>query len=394
MRAEILSVGSEILLGDIVDTNTQYLAQRLSALGIDLFFSTSVGDNRARLVECLKRAIDRSDLVLTTGGLGPTEDDVTRESIADLFGETPQVDGQMARLLREFFKRRGIEMTDNNLKQASLIPSARAVPNARGTAPGWWVEKDGHVVIAMPGPPGELHHMWENEIERALRRDGAVIQSRTIKLFAISESKVDALLTGLTPSKNPTVAVYAKQDGIHVRITAKAASEEQATRAIAPVETEVRRLMGESVWGTDDDTQETVVVDLLRACGATVGVFETVTGGQLSSMLAGAADASTVLKGSLVVLEDMTVEPVELAERAREHFSADMGVATAGLVVSDAEPPMYEVCVAVSWPAREIETTGTYRSRLHRVRTLGAYYALHELRRALSGVQSPESGVN
>jgi nicotinamide-nucleotide amidase len=384
MRAEILSVGSEILLGDIADTNTQYLAQRLSALGIDLFFSTTVGDNRGRLLDCLKRAIARSDLVLTTGGLGPTDDDVTRESIADLFGETPEIDEHIARLLRAFFKRRGIEMTDNNLKQASLIPSARAVRNERGTAPGWWVEKDGHTVIAMPGPPGELHHMWEHEIEPTLRRDGTIILSRSIKLFAISESKVDSLIADLTPSNNPTIGVYAKQDGIHIRITAKAGSESEAARAIVPVEAEVRRLLGEFVWGADDDTQESVVVNLLRAHGVTIGVYETVTGGQVTSMLTGAPEVSTVLKGALVVPLNPNREPLELARLAREEFSSDIGVATSGSVMSDAEPPMYELQVAVSWPARSYETTATHRSRPYRVRTLGAYYALHELRRALS----------
>jgi nicotinamide-nucleotide amidase len=384
VRAEILSVGSEILLGDIVDTNTQYLAQRLSALGIDLFFSTTVGDNRARLVECLRRAVDRSDIVLTTGGLGPTDDDVTREAIADLFGETPQVDERTANLLRGFFKRRGIEMTDNNLKQASLIPSARAIPNARGTAPGWWAEKDGHIIIAMPGPPGEMHYMWENEIEPALPLDAAVIRSRTIKLFAISESKVDELISDLTPSQNPTVAVYAKQDGIHVRITSKSANSDEAAMAIAPVEDEVRKLMGEHVWGADDDTQEGVVVDLLRVHGATVGVYETVTAGQFTAMLAGAPDVSSVLKGSLVVPDASEDVPNVLAAKAREQFSADIGLATVGAVMSDSEPAMYEINVAISWPSRGVETTGTYRSRPHRVRTLGAYYALHELRRALS----------
>ena len=384
MRAEILSVGSEILLGDIVDTNTQYLAQRLSALGIDLFFSTTVGDNRGRLVECLQRAIGRSDIVLTTGGLGPTDDDVTRESIADLFGETPEVDEVTADLLRGFFNRRGIEMTDNNLKQASLIPSARAIPNARGTAPGWWAEKDGHIIIAMPGPPGEMHYMWEHEIEPALPLDAAVIRSRTIKLFAISESKVDELISDLTPSQNPTVAVYAKQDGIHVRITAKSPNSDEAAMAIAPVEDEVRRLMGEHVWGTDDDTQEGVVVNALRTHGATVGVYETVTAGQFTAMLAGAPGVETVLKGSLVVPGVNDDNPAALASKAREQFSADIGVATVGAVMSGAEPAMYEILVAISWPARGFETTGKYRSRPHRVRTLGAYYALHELRRALS----------
>jgi nicotinamide-nucleotide amidase len=236
----------------------------------------------------------------------------------------------------------------------------------------------------MPGPPGELHYMWEHEIEPTLRLDGTTILSRTIKLFAISESKVDSLIAALTPSNNPTVGVYAKQDGIHIRITAKAGSGIEAARAIVPVETEVRRLLGEYVWGAGDDTQESVVVDLLRSREATVGLYETITGGQVASMLSGAPYFAEVVRGALVVPEAPASQPLELAELAREHFSSDIGVATVGSPMSDAEPTMSELQVAVSWPARKINTVETYRSRPHRVRTLGAYYALHELRRALS----------
>ena len=286
MRAEIICVGSELLLGDITDTNTRYLALRLSGLGIDLHYSTTVGDNRARLVDCLRRAMRRSDIVLTTGGLGPTDDDITREAIADLFGETAIVDEALARALREFFALRGIDMTPNNLKQASLIPSAQGIANTRGTAPGWWVRRAGRSVIAMPGPPGEMQHMWESEIEPRLQRSDSVIRSRTLKLFNISESMVDNLLKPLTPSSNPTVAVYAKQDGIHVRITAKADDDATALRAIEPVEKEVRSALGEFLWGTDSDTQESVVAALLTSRGTTVAIAEAVTSGHLSALLA------------------------------------------------------------------------------------------------------------
>src|SRR5829696_32832 len=160
MKAEIISIGTEILLGDILDTNGNYLAQRLPALGIDLYFTHQIGDNRDRLTELLRTAWSRSDLILTTGGLGPTEDDVTREAICALLDEAPHVDPDLERELREFFTRRGVPMPERNLKQAWLTPSTRAIPNPRGTAPGWWVEKDGHIVIAMPGPPAEMARMW------------------------------------------------------------------------------------------------------------------------------------------------------------------------------------------------------------------------------------------
>ncbi len=389
MRAEIICVGSELLLGDITDTNTRYLAQRLSGLGIDLHYSTTVGDNRARLVDCLGRALGRSDIVLTTGGLGPTDDDITREAIADLFGETATVDEALARALREFFALREIKMTPNNLKQASLIPSARAVPNARGTAPGWWVTRDGRSVIAMPGPPGEMQHMWESEIEPRLQRSDSVIRSRTLKLFNISESLVDSLLKPVTPSSNPTVAVYAKQDGIHVRITAKAANDAGALQAIEPVETDVRRALGEFIWGSDSDTQESVVAVLLTSRGTTLAIAEAVTGGHLTSLLAAAPGSESFFRGALIMprLDGAPANEedcVAMARQALQQFGADMGLAVLGCAVEGTDEPMNEIVVAIVGPSKERVTTGVYRSRPHRVRSLGAYYGLHELRRALS----------
>ena len=386
MQAEIICVGTELLLGDIVDTNTQYLAQRLSSRGIDLFYSTTVGDNRPRLVDALKRGLSRSDLVLTTGGLGPTDDDVTRESIAEVFDEDLRVDDKLAADLRMFFNLRGLEMTENNLKQASLIPSARSVRNVRGTAPGWWVEKGGRTVIAMPGPPGELHRMWQDEVEPALQSTDSNIESRTLKLFAISESRVDELLRPLTPSSNPTVAVYAKQDGIHVRITAKASGHGTTARLIAPVEEEARRLLGESLWGSGDETQEQVTMKMLRRRRLTLGLIETSTAGQLTLMLAGVPDTGGVFKGARVI-PDRPLKATEVESLAREaidEFGVDVGLATGGVATADAEMPMQDVHISIVYPAASATATRSHRSRPFRVKMLGSYYAMHELRRFLT----------
>src|SRR6266540_2824817 len=178
MKAEIISIGTEILLGEIVDTNSAYVAARLPALGIDLYYKHTVGDNLDRLVEVIRRARDQNDLVICTGGLGPTEDDLTREAIAVVHGETPQMDPDLEADLRSLFQRRGqTSMPERNLKQAWLIPSARAIPNPRGTAPGWWAERDGKIVIAMPGPPAEMNRMWEEEVALELlsRHPGTVL---------------------------------------------------------------------------------------------------------------------------------------------------------------------------------------------------------------------------
>ncbi len=385
MRAEIVCVGTELLLGDIADSNTQYLARRLSALGIDLLYSTTVGDNMPRLVETLRRAISRSELVLTTGGLGPTDDDVTREAIADVLGETPVVDEQLANDLRNFFALRRMEMTANNLKQASLIPSARAVRNVRGTAPGWWVQKNGRTIIAMPGPPGELHTMWENEVEPALQHTGFVIASRTLKLFAISESRVDELLHPLTPSANPSVAVYAKQDGIHVRITAKSVDHDSAMRLMAPVEADARRLLGDALWGVDNDTQEQVTGAMLVERGLTLALAESITCGYLTAMLNGTTDVELFFRGSLIVPSLQTpAEVTALARRAAGQFDADIGLGTGGQLIAGSDPPVMDVHIAIVLPAASSEATALHRSRPFRVETLGSYYALHELRRFLT----------
>ncbi len=385
MRAEIICVGSELLLGDIADTNTQYLARRLSGLGIDLFYSTSVGDNLTRLVDCLQRAFSRSDLVLTTGGLGPTDDDLTREAIAALVGETPSVDETLAAELRRFFESRRVEMTANNLKQAWLIPSARAILNERGTAPGWWVTKGAGQIIAMPGPPGEMHHMWENQIEPGLADGVSIIRSLTLKLFDISESRVDVLLKELTPAANPTVAIYAKQDGIHVRITAKASNPEAAMQAIRPVETEARRLLGDAVWGSDGDTQESVTGSLLASRELTLGLGETITCGQTATLLGAVPGSERWFRGALVLpsREGGGEAALELAHTAAGQFGADIGVGVSGWAVGDSGSALDELYVAVVQPGVGLVRTGEYRSRHQIVRTLGAYYALHLLRSVL-----------
>src|SRR5947199_2318349 len=266
MRAEIISCGTELLLGHITDTNATYLAQSLASLGIDLYFVSQVGDNQGRIVETLKRAWERSDLVIITGGLGPTEDDLARESISAMLGETMQVDPVLEAELRAMFAARNSAMPERNIKQATLIPSAQALPNPRGTAPGWWVEKDGHIFVAMPGVPREMYYMWEQEaIPRLRPYTGGLIFTRILRVSGLGESAVEERLDGLIHSTNPTIATYAKSDAIDVRITAKAATREEAERQVAEMEVKVRRILGHHIFGTDKVTLQSVVGELLLA---------------------------------------------------------------------------------------------------------------------------------
>src|SRR6184192_1942569 len=198
VRAEIISCGTELLLGHITDTNATFLAQSLSALGIDLYFVSQVGDNLGRIVDTLKRAWERSDLIIMTGGLGPTEDDLARESISTLLGETMQVDPKLETELRNMFAGRNAYMPERNIKQATLIPSAQALPNPRGTAPVWWVEKDGRIIVAMPGVPREMYRMWEEEVIPRLRSyTGALIFTRILRVSGLGESSVEERLDSI-----------------------------------------------------------------------------------------------------------------------------------------------------------------------------------------------------
>ncbi len=302
MRAEIISIGTELLLGEITDNNAPFLASQLPLLGIDLYWISQVGDNQARLVEVLKRAWQRSELILTTGGLGPTEDDLTREAIAELLGEKLETEPVLEGEIRGFFAQRGIEMPLSNIKQAALVPSAYPIHNIRGTAPGWWVERDGRILIAMPGPPGEIQHMWHEEILPRLHRcsTGAIIFSKTFKTFGLSEAAVGELVSPLLSSANPTLAVYAKTDGIHLRLTAKAGSQKQAGKMIVDSEAGIRAILGEYIWGTDSETLEAVIGHLLVKKGLSLAVMESCTGGLLATTITDVSGSSTYFKGGLV----------------------------------------------------------------------------------------------
>jgi nicotinamide-nucleotide amidase len=303
MKAEILSIGTELLLGQIVDTNANYLAQQLPALGVDLYYVSQIGDNQARLVAALAQALDRSDVIITTGGLGPTEDDLTREAIAELMGEQLEVQPQLETELRAFFARRGRTMPARNVKQASTIPSGTYLPNPIGTAPGWWVERNGKVIVSMPGVPHEMHKMWAEQAEPRLARllTGGAIVSRLLKLAGIGESHAEELLGDLTHSANPTLATYAKQDGIHLRLTAKAPTRLEAEALLDAFEPRVRETVADYVYGGEQDSLPAVVGGLLRARGLRLAVAESATGGQLASLVTEAPGASDYFVAGYVV---------------------------------------------------------------------------------------------
>jgi nicotinamide-nucleotide amidase len=377
MRAEIISIGTEIMLGEIVDTNAAHIASALPEFGIDLMYVTQVGDNPGRFEEVVARAWGRSDYIFMTGGLGPTEDDITRETVGKTLGEELYLDEEQERIVRGFFAGRGAaNMPERNLKQAMLIPSARAIPNPRGTAPGWWVERDGKVIAVMPGPPSEMTRMWEHEVAPELeRRADSILVSRTLKTTGIGEGTVDEMLSPLLKGTNPSIGIYARADGVHARISAKAPTREEAWHLIHPVEEEARAILGPSIWGVDDQSLASAVGQMLEEQRLTIALMESATGGALANAFTDYEGASSYFKGSLVtytaeakIAQGVPAELIAMhgvisretseamAKAVRERLGSDLAIAITGIAGGEeveGQPP--GTMHIVLWDGNEAE---------------------------------------
>jgi len=352
LKAEIMGIGTELLMGELTDTNSAWIAGRLPALGIELQWVSIIGDDLPRLTEAFKQGMKRSDIIFTTGGLGPTQDDLTREAIAAAFGETPVIQQEVVDDLERYFAARGGPMPQHNIKQANLIPSARFVPNPNGTAPGWWAERDGKIVICMPGPPAENRSMWEEQIEPQLAEliEDEVTITRNIKTFGMSEGAVDEIVSEFFGVENPYLGIYSKADGIHLRVIARAKDSQSAQAMIVPVEKAIHERLGEYVWGYDDDTPAEAAGRSLLENGLSLAVIEMCTGGALTNSITDVPDSLTYFKGSTVaydgaalsangvpakVMEKHGVVSQEtanaMAETVRQRFNADLGIAVTGV---------------------------------------------------------------
>jgi nicotinamide-nucleotide amidase len=408
VKAEIIAIGTEILLGEIVDTNSAWIAQRLPELGIDLNYNSVVGDNRGRIDETLKRAWDRSDLIITTGGLGPTDDDMTREGICALLGEEPYVDPDLEAYLRSFFASRNFPMPESNIKQAWLISCGRAIPNPRGTAPGWWVERDGRIIVSMPGVPTEMERMWENEVAPELERrsDGQVLVTRTIKTVGIGEGTVDEMARPLYNTPGVGIGTYARADGVHLRVGAKAASREEAWHLILPVEQELERIFGLSIWGKDEDTLEGSIGQMLQDRNQTLSAMESCTGGLFASVVTDVPGAAQFFKGGIVsywtdmkmeegvdpqVIDDYGVISPEtalaMAKTVRERLNTDYGLGITGVAGPDPQEgkPPGTVHVGVAGPDGEGTISMSMNQGRQAVKRRAVTTALLLIRRALMG---------
>lgn len=303
MVVELISVGTELLLGNIINTNAAYLAQQCANLGLSCYYQSVVGDNAGRLEGTLRTALERSDIVILGGGLGPTQDDLTKEVTARVLGLELTEDAHTRERIRTYLETAGFTITENNWKQALVPVGAKVVDNENGTAPGLIIEKGGRHVILLPGPPNELKPMFEKDIYPYLNElEPGVIYSRTVKVCGVGESIAETMIRDLIDGQsNPTIATYAKAGEVHLRVTAKAENEKEARKLVKPVVKELKSRFGNNIYTTDTEvTLEKSVIDLLAANHLTVSTAESCTGGLLSARLINVPGASEVFKSGYV----------------------------------------------------------------------------------------------
>ena len=409
ISCEVVAVGTELLLGQIVDTNSAWIGEQLAASGIASHHQVKVGDNQARIVAALRQALGRSDAVIVCGGLGPTHDDITREAMAEVMGVGLEPDDEVAGRIREMFASRRRAMPENNLRQALVPVGATVIPQTRGTAPGLICPVGDRVAYLVPGVPHEMRDMVERAVLPDLRRrsgDESVITSRVLRTWGESESGLDErlrpVIDRLEVDGGVTLAFLASGwEGIKVRLTARAPSSAAAVGVLDPVEAEVRAILGPIVFGTDDDTIESIVIDLLRARGLTLGLAESVTGGLVAGRLTDVAGASDVLRGSIVSYASevkfdlLGVEPgpvvneetaMAMAAGARRVLGADVGLGLTG-VAGPAEQdgmPVGTLCIGLALGEELTAVTVRLPGQRLQMRQLSVISALDLLRRRLS----------
>lgn len=404
MNAEIIAVGTELLLGQIVNTNAQYISERLSQAGVSVFFETVVGDNPARLTSALSLAMSRADILIITGGLGPTADDLTKETAAELCGKKLVLHQPSLDAIKGFFDSIGREMTQNNVKQAMMPEGCIILKNDYGTAPGCIIEKDNKYIVLMPGPPREMKPMFDEQVFPFLKNlCGKGIYSRVLRIFGIGESALEEQIRDLTQSTNPTVAPYAKEGEVTLRITANASSPDEAQKLIDGTELQIRNRIGNAVYAIGDDaSMASAVGSLLLHKGKTIAVAESCTGGMIASMLTDVPGISSVFTEGVVTYANEAKERLgvshetllkygavseqtakEMAQSVRLRAGADIGISTTGIAGPGGGTPEKPVgLVYIGFSAKD----KTYAVRLNligernRIRRSAALNALNTVR--------------
>jgi nicotinamide-nucleotide amidase len=336
MKAETISIGTELLLGQIIDTNAVWIAEKLSEVGVDLYFRTTVGDNVGRIVNAIQHALTRADVIITTGGLGPTVDDMTREAVAKATNRDLVLDENLLVQIRRLFEKWGRTMSDNNVRQAYIPRGATPIENPVGTAPVFIVEHEGKYVISLPGVPREMKYLMETRILPWLREKTGgewIILSKTLRTCAIGESQVDALIADLEESSNPTVGLLAHPGQTDVRVTAKAHVRAEAEALIKEMEAQVRERLGDWIYGEGSETVEEVVARLLAARNWRIAIAETNTAGKIADRLRSRPEGTRIIKSAMVldsVTEISEQNAKTIAEQFRNVTGADIALAVLG----------------------------------------------------------------
>jgi nicotinamide-nucleotide amidase len=411
LKCEIISVGTELLLGQIANTDAKFISEKLTSLGIDVYFQTNVGDNKSRLLECLKIASNRSDIIILTGGLGPTMDDLTKETVAEFFGLKLVEDIDTKIKIEAYFKKSMRKMTQNNYKQALFPEGSKILPNDNGTAPGCIFEKNGKKVVILPGPPSELIPMFNNYVYPFLKSlSNDIIVSRVIKIFGIGESQVEAMVSDILLSKNPTVAPLIGNGFVTLRITAKSDDVQKAKKMIDDIEASLRKIFGEYIFGVDDDTMESIVLNLLKDKGFTLSTAESCTGGLLSEKITSIPGASEVFKFGAITYSNESKENIlgvsgeiirrhgavseetarEMAMNVKNISKTDYGLSITGIAGPSGgtiAKPVGLVYIGLAYKDEIYVKKLISNGNRDKVRLNSAMHALDMLRRHLTGLK-------
>ena len=408
MNAEIIAVGTELLLGDIVNSNAQYLSRELAGLGIGVYYQTCVGDNADRLLSAYEIAFDRADIVITTGGLGPTEDDLTKEIAARYFGKNLVMHEETLDKIMNMFSSQGQMMVESNKKQALIIEGSQVLTNNNGTAPGILVENNGKIMIMLPGPPNELIPMFENEVAPELaKRSGQTFVSTVLRLCGIGESAAEARIKDLINAQtNPTIAPYAKTFEVHFRLTAAGATRAEALALIEPLKAELYNRFGQDIYAEGSQTLDATVCKLLADKGLTLATAESCTGGLLASRIVDNSGSSAVFMDGTITYSNaakiarLGVKPetlerfgavssetaIEMAEGAARTSGTDVGLSVTGIAGPSGgtdEKPVGRVYIGVCIRGKSSAIELNLKGDRAKIRARAAAIALDFLRREL-----------
>lgn len=411
MKAEIITVGTEILLGDIVNTNSQFLAKELASLGVEVYYQGTVGDNEDRLLKSLEESLNRSDIVITTGGLGPTKDDLTKETAAKFFGQELVLHEKSWNKIEVFFNKLGVIPTENNKKQAYFPNDSIILENNHGTAPGAILKKDKKTIVVLPGPPREMKPMFEESVKPYLKNlSDEILVSKTLRFYGIGESSLeDEIMDIIKEQSNPTIAPYAKDSEVTLRVTAKATNEDDAIKLINIVVEKIKEKVGKFIYAEGETTLEDTVAEILVKKNLTIGVAESCTGGMVSASLINYPGISSVfMEGCVTYSNEAKIKSlgvkketldkfgavseetaIEMAEGIAKRYNTNIGISTTGIAGPEGgseEKPVGLVYIGIYINGKTIAKRYVFNGNRQQIRLRATKTLLNNLRLKLINI--------